>query len=684
MGIKSFKCFSFREVVAMKLLLIAMLVALTAVGASAESFLIADGDKAKAAIVISRSASEPMRVGASEIQKYIEMIAGARLPIIEVSSVQNPMIPMEYKGIIIISNEETDLRSGKPISFKSEEYTIKTVPGKQYQIRISGDKKRGALYGCYTFLDDVLGFRWYTPTITKVPKKSKVTVKDLWIRQKPAFEYREPFFQEAFEKWWAVHNKTNGNTQQLDASVGGKIAYGRFVHTFNELVPQSYYAEHPEYFSLINGKRMEGYAQLCLTNPDVLKISIAKVREWLANDPKSTIFSVSQNDTGYPCECDKCAAIVKEEGAQSAPIMLFVNAIADDIAKDYPNVLIDTLAYWYSEAPPKTIKASPNVRIRMAPITNCFGHVMGTCDKNIKPYENLVAWSKITDQLYIWHYSTNFAHYLMPLPCIDEIATSIPIYKKFGAVGLFYQGSYQSPGGALAELKSYLCAKLMWDPSRNSKRIINDYLRGVYGKGDRAMGEWLDLIHRDIRKSKKNHAFIYDGPQNPYMTPEVITKSFVLFDKAAKAAADNPTALREIDKARMWMQYVALTKTSVKYKIIGNEYKAIGDAVNEGMKTAFAKNLRDFEVKNISEGNANVEGFLKSLGNNSVLKAYVLENDALKIDIVPEVGGRIVAATIKKNNTNIFKEAAGALNLASGGYEEYFNHEYHGPGYSES
>jgi hypothetical protein len=364
--------------------------------------------------------------------------------------------------------------------------------------------------------------------------------------------------------------------------------------------------------------------------------------------------------------------------------MIFVNAIADDIAKDYPNVLIDTLAYWYSEAPPKTIKARPNVRIRMAPITNCFGHVMGTCDKNIKPYDNLVAWSKITDQLYIWHYSTNFAAYLMPLPSLDEISTSIPIYKKFGAVGLFYQGSYQSPGGALAELKSYLCAKLMWDPSRNSKRIINDYLSGVYGKGDRAMGEWLDLIHRDIRKSKKNHAFIYDGPENPYMTPEIIIKSFVLFDKAAKAAADNPTALKEIEKARMWMQYVSLTKTNVKYQVTGNEYKATNQSVDQDMKDAFAKNLRDFSVGNISEGNANVDGFIKSLGNNSVMKAYVLENDALKVDIVPEVGGRIVAATIKKGNTNIFKEAQGALNLASGGYEEYFSHDYRGPGYSET
>ena len=43
---------------------------------------------------------------------------------------------------------------------------------------------------------------------------------------------------------------TNGNAQRLDDSVGGKVMYGPFVHTFNALVPpEQYFDTHPEYFS---------------------------------------------------------------------------------------------------------------------------------------------------------------------------------------------------------------------------------------------------------------------------------------------------------------------------------------------------------------------------------------------------------------------------------------------------
>ena len=66
---------------------------------------------------------------------------------------------------------------------------------------------------------------------------------------------------------------------------GGKIIYGRWCHTFGELIPDNkYLKDHPEYFSLVDGKRISSSqhsGQICLTNPDVLKIATAKVLEWI-------------------------------------------------------------------------------------------------------------------------------------------------------------------------------------------------------------------------------------------------------------------------------------------------------------------------------------------------------------------------------------------------------------------
>lgn len=526
---------------------ILMILLLSTVPLLAQSITIVKEGKSDWVIVISPEAPEPMKHGAKEIQKHIEEMSGAKIPLFE-------NLTPSAKGAIIIREDP---------NLQPEEFKIITSTPKEKnavpKIEITGDSQRGALYGCYAFLEDVLGCRWYTPEITYVPKRKTIVVPPLNIREKPAFEYREPFFFEAFDKNWAVRNRTNGNAQRLDESVGGHIVYGRFVHTFQELVPpEQYFDEHPEYFSQIDGKRMKGYFQLCLTNPDVLRIAISKVRQWIQENPKATIFSVSQNDTYYNCQCEKCKAIEQEEGSPSGSLLRFVNAIAKEIEKEHPHVLIDTLAYQWSEAPPKKTKPRANVRVRLAPIGNCFAHRLDSCEKNIRMYANLKEWAKITNKLYIWHYSTNFANYLQPLPSLDEIATSLPLYKKHGVVGVFYQGSYESPGGALAELKAYLCAKLMWNPLRPVKPIIDDYLRGVYHDAAHFMKQWLDLIHEEVRKGK--HAFIYDSPDADYLTDEILSSSDKLLSKAEQVVANDPIAKKQVEKSRLWIDYVKLMR----------------------------------------------------------------------------------------------------------------------------
>ncbi len=79
--------------------------------------------------------------------------------------------------------------------------------------------------------------------------------------------------------------------------------------------PAKHFKDHPEYFSLIDGKRRAERSQLCLTNPDVLRIAIEQVETWIKEHPDATIFSVSQNDWEGWCECDKCRRVEAEEAA---------------------------------------------------------------------------------------------------------------------------------------------------------------------------------------------------------------------------------------------------------------------------------------------------------------------------------------------------------------------------------
>ena len=65
---------------------------------------------------------------------------------------------------------------------------------------------------------------------------------------------------------------------------GNSRNWGLWVHTMFSLdPPDTYFKDHPEYYALMGGKRSR--TQLCLTNPDVLKITIEELKKRMAEKP---------------------------------------------------------------------------------------------------------------------------------------------------------------------------------------------------------------------------------------------------------------------------------------------------------------------------------------------------------------------------------------------------------------
>ena len=548
-------------------------------------------------IIVAPGATSSMKYGAAEIQNYVRQMTGATLKIVFPKAGSSGL----GSHNIVLADDAAVARREHRSAMGDEEFRIQTSAS---GIKITGGSQRGVMYGCFAFLEDVLGVRWYNSRITSVPRRKTISVSPSDVHGKPSFEYREPYFDESFGKEWSVHNRLNGNAQRLDASVGGKVSYGRFVHTFNELVPpEVYFDKHPEYFSMVNGTRMKGYYQLCLTNPDVVKIAVAKVEEWIKENPEATIFSVSQNDTYANCQCPDCVAVEHEEGAPSGPLLRFVNSVAEAIGKKHPKVLIDTLAYQWSEKPPLKTKPRSNVRIRIALIGACFSHPLDGCQENSVPFSNLKQWAKVTGQIYVWHYTTNFANYLQPLPNLDEISGDIKLFKKYGVVGCFDEGGYAPGGGSeLAGLKSYLLAKLMWNADRDPKEVIHDYVHGVYGPAAPYISKWIALIHASGR-AQESHARIYDPPTAPYLSDSVLAEGTALFDKAERAAQLDPTALDEVGRLRLSLEYVQLMRAPA-----GSEaFKALAKTV--------ADKVRTYGITSVREGEP-VSQFLARIGQD--------------------------------------------------------------------
>jgi len=504
-------------------------------------------------IVIGENASPSEKHSATELHTFLKEISGAEIPI------STDEIPLSDNEIIIGDNKHLRNLDIKIDWNKlgDEGFVIKTV---NQHLVIAGGKLRGTIYGVYTFLQDYLGCRWFSSKVSHIPKKDKIEIESIDDTQMPVLEYREPFYTDAFDGDWSARNKMNSTTSRLTKDHGGKIVYSHFVHTFDSLLsPKEYFADHPEYFSEVKGKRVSEHTQLCLTNPDVLHISIEKVQQWIREAPEANIYSVSQNDWHNFCECEKCKAIDDSEESHSGTMLYFVNQIAEAIEKDYPDKAIDTLAYQYTRKPPKNIKPKKNVIVRLCSIECCFSHSLEECEINASFKDDIEGWSKISDRLYIWDYVTDFSHYILPFPNLYVLKPNIQFFVNHGVKGIFEEGNYSGGGkGELAELRAYVMAKLLWNPNYDTDTAIDEFLEVYYGKASAPIREYINVLHGNVMCDKSLHTNIWANPKIGYLSEDNMKKAEELFDKAEKLA-DNDDILARVFVARLPIQYVRIS-----------------------------------------------------------------------------------------------------------------------------
>lgn len=518
------------------------------------SITIADKGQSPYHIVVAKNPIPSELYAAEELQSYIGRISGTRLPII------TDDLPMNIYEIVLGNNAHLN-KLNIHIDFSrlgAEGFLLRTYMN---YLLIAGGKPRGTLYGVYALLEEKLGVRWFTPDVEFVPSLDRIELPELNEIQVPALEYREVFWTEMMrDANFAARHRLNGQHYNLSEKHGGSaVAFYPFVHSFDSLIPRELYEEHPEYFPMVDGKRVSGYVQRCLSNPEVVKLAIEQVRRWIKEHPETTIVDISQNDTGSWCQCPNCKALDDFEGSPAASIIRFVNTIAEEIEKDYPNIRIETLAYQYGRKPPKTLRPRHNVIIRLCSIECCFAHPLERCtsEQNQRFHEDIAAWGSIAPLLYVWDYTTNFGNYVQPFPNLYALQSNVQFFIKHNVKGLFEQGNY-SPGGngEMAPLRAYVLAKLLWNPNANVQKHIDEFLRIYYGNAAGPIISYIELLHRHVRE-KNFHAHIYDPPTAPYLNDEFLEEAEQLFDEAEQLAENDEIRFR-VQVARLPIWYVKL------------------------------------------------------------------------------------------------------------------------------
>ena len=576
------------------------LVVLLAVSGTApadDSLCVAKDGSTDYVITIAASPTAVQSTAARELQEHLAAVTGVKLKIVA----ENDIPPDARQIVVGPSKRLKQLLPDLDVDALGHDGIVMKTVGKD--IVLAGRAPRGVLNAVYTFLEDVVGCRWWTSEESYVPKKPTLTIPALDVAYAPPLRYREAYYRDALNGVFAARQKCNGHACRIPPEYGGHYRFAGFVHTFYPLLPPAkYFAEHPEWYSLIKGKRTTDRAQLCLTNEEMRKELVRNAIARLRKDPAAGIISISQNDWRNPCQCERCRAVVKEEGSESGPVLRFVNAVAEDIEKEFPDVLVETLAYQYTRKPPLHVKPRRNVIVRLCSIECSFVQPLGEGTQNEKFRGDIEGWSKIASQLFVWNYVTNFSNYILPHPNMRVLAPNLRFFVDHKVVGLFEQGDSQCSVGDFVRLRAWLLAHLMWDPRRDDKALVREFLDGYYGAAGPYLLEYLDLVH-DAAGRSGVYLRCYMQDTAAWLTPDDVNKATKLFDKAAKAVAGDPLLSLRVRRERMpldhvWLKRYYLLKRTAETG--GTEFLGPKDPV--AACEEFIRQAHEFKVGNYREG----------------------------------------------------------------------------------
>lgn len=559
---------------------------------------ITENGKSLYQIVLPANATTEEKYAADLFKQYVFKMSGCELQVV---SDQGKVIKTEI-SIGFTNRVPAEKTEKLKPNLAPDGFQIITIGEKLF---VFGGSHKGIIYGVVDLLEKHLGCRIFAPDVEFVPQNKNILLQPQNYSDKPVNTLR------------IVHGSFNENAAYKDwmrlDNINEVFADGYYVHTFNRLVPwEKYFGPHPEYFALMNGKRI--IDQLCMSNPEVLQLVIDKLAADMPKQPDKKIWSVSQNDNFSYCQCDKCKAVIEEEGAPSGPLLRFVNKIA----ARFPDKTISTLAYQFSRSAPKVTKPADNVQIMLCTIELNRSRSIETDSTSRSFLKDITDWGKLTKNIYLWDYTVDFANCVTPFPNLHVLQPNIQFLSRNGAYQHFQQTNTLK-GNEMAELKAYLLAKLLWNPDVNIDSAKTVFLEGYYHEAAPFIRKYIDRLQSELIRSGE-WLDIYGSPvhhERSFLSADNMVIYNTLFDQAEASVANQAEVLERVRVSRLPIRFA--TMEIGKNDMFGPRGWYTEQNGKFILKPAMKATLEDFYaisnrngVKYLNESGLTIESYYKS------------------------------------------------------------------------
>jgi hypothetical protein len=592
-----------------------------------EGLLLAESGRSNYVVVLCANATPAEKFAAETMSTYLKRITGGDFPIVDESTTAT-------KTILI---GQTRFGEQAGIAGLGEEEWAQRTVGER--LLIAGGTPRATAYGVFDFLERYAGVCQLAVDTEIVPSHPTLRVPSLDKRAKPAFLSRSVYDPVTIPKQNPLFFIWNmDNRRVLDVAPFKEFRDRQIpphVHTFGKyfITSKDFAKTHPEYFSMDDkGLRMTDdkgtpglWVQLCATNPDVRRITLERALRFIADErvaaaksglAPAKIIEISQNDnTAHLCMCGPCKAVTEREGSESGLLLDFINEIARGIAKEYPDMLVQTYAYNFTLLPPRHIRPEPNVLIKWCDNygRSEFSRAL-TDSENAHMRKGLEDWSAITRQLAVWDYGKrNVLHvpgFYAPQINIFTIQPDLAFMNDQHVVAYTSETEGYAPSEhpygddfhSFHTLQAWLYYKIMQDPNRPLEPLLDTYFAGYYGAAAKPMRE---LLHYMERRQSETKGQIQNVPRhglaNLWLDAPYFSEAGRLLDAAEKAAANDPRSLEHVkyeripvDSAFLWLEGIVRRKAgdAGKPHFSGYERQSVLNRFHKNWQSWLDRNLQ--------------------------------------------------------------------------------------------